>query len=459
MKKLFLLSAISGLGCLAPLPAQNLLIPLLQDSSHWYYYNNITGDQDNYSRAILFFNAQNQETGSFTESTWTGSPTVYYRDTVEYDANGNAVRQTTYNSTNTAQGPWEYWLKDSIDYDAQGRQTHIVGYYGNAGEWIPYYNIFYGFDDANHADSMLYLLWNPGTGHWDNYNREATYRSANGSILEFHRQMWDATLNNWKDARNDYYTYQPDGRLLVVHTNEFDSNDTETITTDSSVYGPTGLLDTTFLFIWIDDLNFNNLIIRDYNYDQNGDLSSTTSIRSPDGGITFIPASRQFFEPGDGYYSNDYSFESQETALDTDTYQTNWETTRTFTPLSAARVLYKERTIQNGPNNVLIPNLTDSVWYRLPGVVSIFTPGAGAGIECRFANPFRPGNTVVCDAPDKNSALTFRLSDRNGRQVGTGNALPGTAWRPSFQVADGVYQLGVWQHGVYLGGRKMIWIN
>ncbi len=337
--------------------------------------------------------------------------------------------------------------------------THILAHYGSAGEWIPYYSIFYTFDDANHTESMLYLLWNTATNQWDNYDRDETIRLADGKIVEYHRDKWDDALNIWADVRNEYYAYRPDGLLQSLHANEVSSNDVETITIDSSVYSATGQLDSTFLYTWIDDLNFQNLIIRDYNYDQNGNLSSVTSVRSPDLGTTFIAASRQFFEPGDGYYSNDYSFESQEIAQGPDNYWTNWERHRQFTPQANGRVLYVERYLQASPNTSLVPNTIDSVWYRTPGAVGISNPAFTGGLECRFANPFRPGSPVVCTAPDPDALLTFRLYDLNGRLAGVGNALPDTQWRPFFQLADGVYQLGVWQNGVYLGSRKMVWMN
>jgi hypothetical protein len=462
MKKLPLLSALWALCFTAPfLSAQNLLIPLLIDSTHSRYYDSATGEQARLSTRSYNYNPQNLNVSVDGASTWTGTPTTYYLDTTIYDVSNRELVHISYRSTVSSAGPWELWIMDSLDYDAQDRVIRTIGHYGSSNQWIPYYDISYWFDDANHRDSILYLLWNAGAQLWENYDRESTYRTADGRILEYHHDMWDENPGSWKSDRNEYYSYLPDGRVSVVRSNDISSNDVETIKTDSSVYTSEGLLDSSFVFSAIPDFNINNLFITDYNYNASDQLISSTTIISSNAGLTFMPNSRQFFEPGDGYYSNDYSFESTEVAVDSDTYVPNSEQTYTFIPLSSGRVLLINSFRFTTPNgSPLKQNTLDSIWYHEPGALGAPLGTAPAPIELRFANPFHPGSSIVCETPATPDALlSYRLCDLSGRLVGGGQAMPGKAWRPFFRLEDGVYWLGVWQNGTYLGGRKLMWVN
>lgn len=460
MKRFLLLTALCGLHFTAPfLSAQNLLIPLLIDSSHWRYYE--SGQQANLRTASYHYNPQNLRVSADFTHTWTGMPSTYFRDTSIYDANNREVLNISYRSTVSPAGPWEFWIMDSMEYDAQDRVIRIIGHYGKDNQWIPYYDISYWFDDANHRDSMLYLLWDTGAQIWENYSRESNYRTVDDRLLEYHHDRWEEDLKSWKSDQNEYYTYLPDGLVSVVRSNVISSNDVETIKTDSSVYTPEGLLDSSFVFSATPAFNIHNLFITDYNYNTSDQLISSTTIVSPDGGLSFKPASRQFFEPGDGYYSNDYSFESWEAAKGPDSYVPNWEQTYTFIPLGNGRVLLIDSFRHTNPNgSPLKQNTLDSIWYHEPGAVGAPPGPVTAPVELRFANPFHPGGSVVCETPaNPDALLTYRLCDLGGRLVGAGQAMPGKAWRPFFRLEDGVYWLGVWQNGMYLGGRKMVWVN
>lgn len=458
MKNIFTLLAFFGLAA-APLNTQNLLVPLLADSSHWRYFDSSTGELQSLSIERNYFNSDNLEIHSLTTTAWLGFSTVYYRDTSEYDANNNQILWTSYQSMISAEGPWEKWVKDSLSYDNLGRLIHLYAEYGSAGNWVPYYDITYGFDDANHSDSLVYLLWSDSDQTWEYYSRESTRRTADDKILEYHRQNWDSATDSWKDARNEYYTYQPDGRLLVVHTNEFSSNDIETITVDSSIYRPDGLLDSTFFFNTIEDYNIHNLFVTKYKYDAQGQLESSVTVRSSDGGLSFVPNARKFYEQANGAYSNDYSYELVEIAQD-GSYYPNWEESRIFTPLGNDRVLYSDTYRLATPlGTPLTFNTIDSIWYHAPGAVGIASPTQTPACNCTMANPLRPGNSINCLTGNTEASLQYRITDLNGRPVAVGQALPGTPWHPLMYAPSGLYILNVWQNGVFLGSRKLEWMN
>ncbi|MBL7804327.1 MAG: hypothetical protein JNL02_11365 [Saprospiraceae bacterium] len=457
MKYTFTLLAFLSLA-LAPATAQNLLLPLLADSSHWYYYDYNTGTQQNHSETYWYYNADHLETSSFSQSFWTGSPAYYFRDTTIYDADDRPVLFIGLKSTPNPEGPWENWIRDEYEYDAQSRLAHILGAYGSAGVWVPYYDISYNFDDVAHTENMLYLLWNPGTQQWDNYTREFTQRTPDGKVLEFDREDWDEDANQWAIVESEDYTYQPDGRLLVKHRYSISSNDVETFNTDSSIYRPDGLLDSTFFTNIIPEYFINGLFVTRYYYDAEGQLDSSLTVVSNDGGLSFSPSSRQYFEPGDGYYSNDYTYESNDVIVN-GAYAPNWVTTKVFTPLGNDRVLYVETYLQAIPGDLLKPNTIDSTWYRSPDAVGTGDLSQLPSCTCQFANPFRSGQAIRCETADTRSALSYRLTDMNGRVVAAGTALPGSPWHPAMQAPEGAYQLGVWQKGVFLGSRKLVLSN
>lgn len=458
MKYPVTLLAFLGLA-LATASAQNLLTPLLIDSTHWRYYESATGLQQNLSVQYKYYNSENLETHTLSLSTWTGQSTTYFRDTSVYDSNKNQVRWTSYQSTVSADGPWEYSSKDSLAYDNQGRLIRQYGEYGNAGNWVPYYDVNYGFDDANHRDSLLYLLWDPSSLVWENYSREFTQRTADDKILEYRRDNWDATSESWKPARIEYYTYQPDGKLLVARVNEFSSNNVETMTVDSSIYQPDGKLDSTFFFNHIADYNIHNLFVTKYKYDSEGQLESSTTVRSSDGGLTFSNNSRKFYEPADGVYSDEYSYELVEIAQN-GTYYPNWEERRIFTPLGNGRVLYSDAYLLATPlGNPLLPNTIDSVWYRAPAAVGVAAPTQTPACYCTMANPFHQGNTISCQTSNADALIQYRITDLNGQPIASGQAQPGAPWHPVIHAQNGVYLLNVWQNGVFLGSRKLVWMN
>lgn len=458
MEKTRLLPAFLYIISISPvcLNAQNLLIPLLHDSTHYYYYEANGIDLKNYSRSAVRYNASELAEVSSYESTWIGSPTTYYRDTFVYDNKNRQVLKIAHRSLDSPQGPWEKWSLDTFEYDDQDRLVHFTDYYGDGDNWVPYFAEYYWFDEAMHEDSSLYVIWDNSLSLWGNRYREFTKRQADGKVVQYNEDIWDDTLNDWRDLQNDYYTYLPDGRLLLHKYNEVDVNYVNAVRTDSLVYDINGLPDSAFLFTKYSNSPVQYIAIRDYTFDADGNLESTVLTGSSDNGATYTASARQFFAPGDGIYSNDYAYESLELPNSQGGYYLQWDITKAFTYLGDNRVLYVTQRRQASGGPVHLQTL-DSVWYHLPAALSAHLPGAASNAECRFANPLAPGGLIVCDAPDESAVLTLRIADLNGRVAGTEKVRPGEPWRPSLDLAEGIYFLTIWQNGEYLGARKLIW--
>lgn len=437
------------------LPAQNLLIPLLRDSSHRYYYSDNEDELTSFSRSVSRYNSSDLEEVAFYESSWVGLPTSYYRDTLEYDNKKRLIRDTGLRSLDSPQGPWEKWSLDTFEYDDQDRLIHFTDYLGDGDNWVPYFAEYYWFDEAAYTDSSLYVIWDQSLSQWGNRYREFTKRTAEGKVLQHNKDIWDDVLNDWKIQNHDFYTYLPDGRLFLHKSNSLSSNNVNTIRTDSSIYSADGLLDSTFLLTKSSGSPIQYFAVTDYTYDANENLESSTIVVSSNNGVTYNPSARQFFAPGDGIYSNDYSFESLE-LFSLGGYKLQWDDNNAFTYLGNNRVLYVHRYRQASGGPVHLQTL-DSVWYHIPAALSAHLPGAKANAECRFANPLLPGGLIVCDAPDNGAMLTLQISDLNGRVAGTEKVRPGEAWQPSLDLAEGIYFLTIWQNGAYLGARKLIW--
>lgn len=449
MKYAITLLAFFGLA-VVPAAAQNLLLPLLADSSHWYIYDGSgNGNQVGSSKTYWYYNADHQETSSLTKIYEYLSVPRYLRDTTDYDAQGRRVRYTSFLSTWGPTGPWGKLYKVEYEYDAQNRLEHVSGEKGDGAVWIPNYDITYSFDDTAHTTNKLYVRWNTNIQQWVNYYREFTKYTPDGKIIEFKRDEWDSNANEWKNSRIEKYDYQPDDRLLSKHFFQETSNGIYLYLIDSFTYRPDGLLDSTF------KIYTNELYVASYFYDAGDQLDSILSVISEDDGLSFSPYSRNYLEPGDGYYSNDYTYDAFEQFAN-GAYETKWTTTKVFTPLDNDRVLYEETYWQGNPLKL---NDIDSIWYRTPDAVYTGAPMATPSCSCQLVNPFRSGQAIRCETADTRSALTYRLTDLNSRVLAAGTTLPGTPWRPALQAAEGVYLLSVWQKGVFLGSRKLILTN
>lgn len=436
------------------LPAQNLLLPLLQDSSHYHYTDPFSGQEQYKVYSYYHYDSENLPLSDLFIN-YFGSDQVWYQYDYEHNAAKLLSKSTGRRSTTSAAGPWENWLKDEYTYDAQNRNTYYFGQFGNAsGGWDNYYQETFWFDDNAPADSSLYELWSTTLPGWENYRRNFNYYLPAGDLKKHLYEEWKSNIQEWLPLNLDTYTYYPDGKVKTTRSVSYDANQESFVRVDSFVYRPDGKVDSTFSTSRAGINGAANYFIAKSEYDSNGNLILKTTV-SRDGGI-WVNSSQEAYAPGDGYYSNDYSYENQSIFNVADQeFEVIWEIIRQYTPYPNNRVLYREERKQRNGQGVLVSQIVDSIWYHL-ATVGTNDPGGNFSVNCQFSNPFRPGNSIVCNAPDQNTMMQIRITNISGQIVAQGRVMPGEAWRPGNDWPAGPYFLSAWQNGKYLGSRKMV---
>ena len=451
MKQLLLLLVLIGFSAVSK--AQNNLVPLLSDSSHYYYYDANSGALQFSTKSYETYNDDDLLLISYNHNTFSGM-TTYYKNEYDYNASNQNTRYTTLKSDVSANGPWSNFLREDFTYDAQGRNNYFFGQFGNAqGDWENYYQQTTWFDDAEPSDSSLYQLWNSGTGAWGNYRRHFNEYYPDGLQESALDQEWLNASSTWRNLEQEFFTYYPDQSPKThVSISTFSSGNMYVLR-DSFVYRADGLLDTTHVVTQLLPSGNANYLYRKNKYDPNGNLARQDSyIRS---GNTWTPSSRFTYEPADGVYSNDPAYVLSESYDEvSQTYYPLWSIDRQYTPLANDVVLYVEVNTQRDGQNQLVPQSVDSVWYHAV-MVGTNTPLVRTQADCDFANPFTPGSSIVChaEAPDP---LTVQLRNMFGQLVLQTRVMPGESWRPAMELPSGSYALSVWQQGHYLGVRKMM---
>lgn len=434
------------------LSAQNPLVPLVVDSSHYHYTDPNTGEEQFQSYAYYTYDGEGLPLSDLFISAFAGSNT-YYRYDYLYNAEQQLTNSTSFRSLTSANGPWENWLKDDYTYDAQGRNNFYIGQFGNtSGGWDNYYQETFWFDDATPADSSLYELWNGMA--WGNNHRRFNYYFANGDLKQHHEDNWNTNSLVWENYSDDAYTYYPDGKVLTQTSISYYNNQQSILQKDSILYLADGRIDSVFAFT---QTSFSNVydFIRKYQYDGNGNLIYIDIVTKVAGTNDWVSSTSETYAPGDGYFSNDYTYENQAVYnTSNDVYDIAWDISRHYSDLGGGQVLSVEiRRQRNG--TALVTQIVDSVWYHI-GIVNTGSPAAPRQADCQFANPFRSGNSIVCHAPDQSSLMNIRITDMTGKVVAQGQVMPGDAWRPHADWPAGTYFLSAWQKGQFLGSCKFV---
>ncbi len=449
-----LLAALLVAGC--PLTAQNLLLPLVKDSSASHFYDSFSGTEQFSSFSYFSYNGDKLPLRDYFIYKY-GTGPVYYRYDYTYNALKQLENETSVRSTVSLNGPWANWLKTDYTYDAQGRNNYFLGQLGSGATWENYYQETFWFDDSSPAsDSSLYLLWDTPSASWRNYRQYFNYYRPSGDLRRHHEDEWKTSTNAWRFLKRQDFTYYPDGKIRTRTTTSYDVNQVSSVLIDSFLYRQDGKLDTTFTNSTIGINNVTSFTVAKNHYDAGGNLILVNAIIKPNSNASWRPSYKQEFLPGDGFYSNDYSleryfiFNSMSQSL-----ELQWERTRAYTDLGNNQVFYKESYLQRNGQGLLAPSRLDSVWYHLE-TVATGAPTHQHRAECLFANPFTPGGNIICHASDEKTPLSIRIMNVSGQVMAQQIVNPGEAWAPSANWPAGLYFLTVWQNGRYLGERRMI---
>ncbi len=456
MKKNYLPLLVASLFAIPCLPAQTLSFPLVQDSSHYRYYDQNTGEVQFGSFGYNTYDSDNLPLEDLYINFY-GTTATYFRYNYEYNAEKLMAKSTVLRSLDSSTGPWGNWLKDEYTYDAQGRNNFYIGQFGNGADtWENYYQETFGFDDAAHTDSSLYELWNTTTSLWGNYRRFYNSYSAVGDLVQHAEDEWDMDNPVWLDLLDKDYTYNLDGNVFTHKSISYNVGQVSQIQTDSFLYLSNGKLDSAFLAYQSSFSSAPSHFISKSVYDASGHLIEITGILQAPGSQDWRPSSRKIFIPSNSQFSDDPALERQETYnTSTNSYDVLWETHRQFTDLGGSTILYREEYKQKDNQGVLATQSVDSVWYHLT-TVNTNTATGPAKVDCKFANPFRAGSCIECNAPDPNSKISIRIMNVSGQVVAQGRVMPGETWRPGADWPAGPYFVTVWQNGQYLGQKKMM---
>jgi hypothetical protein len=117
-------------------------------------------------------------------------------------------------------------------------------------------------------------------------------------------------------------------------------------------------------------------------------------------------------------------------------------------------LLYREEYKQKDAQGNLATQSIDSTWMPVP-TVGTHTPARPVA-DCRFCNPFRPGSSIICQAPEPYAPIQLKIINKQGRIVAHDRIMPGDNSTPAIALEAGLYYIGIWQNGKYLGQKKMI---
>lgn len=437
------------------LEAQQFLLPLQSDSLHrytWFYFGTDTLSYTGYTYPS--YDADGRLSSELVVEPKDFS-TDYFRYDYSYNGSDQILGFVAYKSSVSATGPWENYLKEDDQYDTQGREIYLLVQQGSLNTWVDDRQEFYWFDDAVNKDSSIVQYFDAANSVWQNNSKIITTRYPGGLIRTRDYYSWNYGDQFWEPNFSSKYTYFPDGKQKTTASTNFYGNGEYVVSVDSFLYRPDNNVDT----IYTKSISYpSGEVVYEYSkttYDNNGITSSIVHYQLNSGTGVWLPATRELYYPPDGVYSNDFSRITSETFNSTtQTFDIYWDYHETFTPLPANRVLRSKGYITNNAG-VLSPSSLDSTWYSV-GMVPVSSPET-PGAECTFANPYKPGSPVICNAPEQNTPLQLQLYNMMGQPVLKTSAMPGEAWTlPPATLHSGMYVLEIWQNGRKLGSRKML---
>lgn len=440
------------------LNAQNFLLPLLVDSSHYQQFDQ--AGVPSYDYATRFeYNADELQTNSYTASLFQGDYT-YYWTTYDYYPSKLLKEFNVYKNQQSWDGPWNKFSREEDQYDGQGRITYFLGQLPSNDLWVNFYQGNTGYDDGIPSDSLYYQLWNAATASWEyNYRARNVYYPGHPELLKhYDYDNWKSNFNQWVNYSDDEYTYFSDGKVQV-HNNKLHLPE-ENEKVDSFIYRVDGRVDTLFWSNSIpSELIYNEFYIK-YLYNNDGILHTAYQYKRNGQTNSWSPSVRTEYLPGDGIYSDDFALEENaEFNQVTQNYDPVNRTEREIVELGNDRILYVQRSYFRNAQGQLFLSSQDSSWLHL-STVGTHAPGAPTRVICRFSNPFTPGACIVCQTAGNEGQLQLQISDLNGRPVASTLLLPGESWRPNvLQAPAGVYVLRAWQNGQYLGQKRMLMLR